>query len=488
MNDNNTTIKKALSDIVVAYGVEVFADVTRVNALLKDFIPQHDKERKLIILALREGLGTELRNYKSIEKGSWKQIITKWEKHLVSDNWITKETAQLVVSQLVEAVGIINSNDGPLNNRENEGIADISRELIKGTYGENENPMEYLPKYQIIGYKAFASNLMLEAISISDTIKIIRSKAFYNCINLQRLELPSSIIEIGRRAFVGCGSLKEIVMSRAEKYTCDSGLLINSESGTLLRAANTEKALRIAIPDNIRTIQEYAFDESKVKQIILPRNLGSIESNAFFRCTALESFEISSTNLSFRCVDGVIYSKDGKILLTYPAGSRRRGYILEDDVIEIAHNAFAGTLNIESITFPSGLLRIGSKAFAGCENIRSILLPISVQSIGERAFQGCAKLKHIMLPRGIKEIGDYAFSECESLETISIPRSVVRIGNCAFSGCKRLRRVVIQDYVSFIGDGAFDGCVKDVEIAVRNNSYVETYCQTRGIAISRIRN
>lgn len=486
MDNNNTAVKRALSDIVAAYGVEIFADAARINALLKDFLPQYDKERKLIILALREGLGTELQRYQSVEKDHLKQIVARWEHRLVSDSWITKEAAQLVVRQLVDAVCADGAADEPVNGWDGEEVSDTASELTKGDHGEEEKPEEYLLNYQIIGYKAFASNLRLETISVSNTVKIIRSKAFCNCINLQRVELPSSIVGIGRKVFAGCGSLKEITMSRNDKYACSSGLLIHKESSTLLRAANTEERAKIIIPDMIRAIQEYAFDHNRVKQVILPRSLGSLESNAFYKCTVLESFEISSANQSFRCVDGVMHSKDCRILFAYPAGSDRESYILEDDVVEIAHDAFAGASHLESITFPSGLLRIGSKAFAGCKNIRSVMLPATVQSIGERAFQGCTKLEHIMLPRGIEEIGDYAFRECESLGTLSVPRSVIRIGNCAFRGCRNLKRVVIQDNVSFIGDGAFDGCMKDIEIAVRNNPYIEAYGQARGIGISKI--
>ena len=482
MNDNNTTVKRALRDIVAAYGVEVFTDVAKMNALLKDFIPQYDKERKLIILALKEGIGAELQDYASFDEQKGKQIIIKWEKRLVSDSWITEEAAHLVVGQLVEAVGITSLS----STEDDEHTSYESVELIKGAHAENENPNDYLSKYQIIGYKAFASNFLLEMISISNSIRIIRPKAFYNCINLRKIEIPSSIMEIGRKVFVGCSSLSEIIVSRAEKYTCKAGLLIDAEQHTLLRVANMEERQRITIPSEIQTLQEYALDESKAKQIILPQSLITIESNAFNKCMSLEQFDISASNQHFKCIEGVIHTKDCKVLLIYPAGSKRSGYVMEDGVIEVARSAFADALHLESVTFPYGLLRIGERAFVRCRNIRSIMLPMTVQRIGERAFQECDKLEHVMLPRGIEEIGDYAYSGCESLETLSIPRGVVRIGNCAFQGCKRLKRVVVQDKVSFIGDGAFDGCENNIEIAISNNPYVETYCRTRGIKISKI--
>lgn len=487
MNDNNIKIKKALRDVVASYGTEVFTDINRINALLKDFLPQYNRERKLIMLALKEGMGAELQNLASICQTDRKQIMVKWERRLVSDNWITEEAAHMVVSQLVETIVIHDLGDmHTLETCEDEKPIASRRELIKGTHEQSENPDTYLSQYQIIGYKAFASNLLLETISLGDTIKVIRSKAFFQCVNLKKVEIPSSVEQIGRKVFVGCSSLSEIVTPPHGKYAGKTGFLINNENHTLLRAANTEGSTKIIIPNDVCVIQGYAFDKSTAKQIILPQSLRSIEFNAFYQNPFLESFEISPSNPHFRCIDGVIHSKDCTTLIAYPTGSPRTSYILEDGVVEVARTAFAGTSNLESITFPSGLLRVGEKAFVGCKNIRSIMLPITVLNIGERAFQDCVRLEHIMLPRGIQEIGDYAFSGCENLGTLSIPRSVVRIGNRAFNGCKKLKRVVIQDKVSFIGDGAFDGCIEGIEIAISNNPYVETYCRSRGIEVSKI--
>ena len=55
----------------------------------------------------------------------------------------------------------------------------------------------------------------------------------------------------------------------------------------------------------------------------------------------------------------------------------------------------------------------------------------------------------------------------------------------AFFGCKSLSKVVIQDNVRFIGDKAFDDC-PEVEVSVKGNEYVETYCKTHGIRCSKV--
>lgn len=483
---DNNTITKALNEIVEAYGVGILQDVHRANALLKDFLPQYEKERKLILLALEEGIGADLQAVVQRDRTEQVRMITKWERRLVTDHWITEDAAQLVVSQLTGALGIA-SRDSPRleSGTAEEGLLPGEVELIKGMHQESEKPETYLHRYRIIGYKAFSSNTKLETVDISDSIVQIRSKAFFNCVKLKKVVIPSSVKQIGRRVFFGCKALEEISAPGGSTYCCKEGLLIKSAEQELLRATTQSQNAVVRIPDGIQMIQEFAFDGSTAKRVILPRNLKVLERNAFYRCDRLDSYEISSSNSDFRTFDGVLHTRDGKELLLYPAGATRTSYILEDSVCEIARSAFEGTKSLESITFPSSLVQIGEKAFADCRALSSLILPTSVLNIGERAFQGCSGLRNIMLPRGIREIGDYAFNGCGSLDTVSIPRSVTRIGNCAFRGCSKLRRVVIQEQVSFVGDGAFDDCSDELEITIRNNPHLETYFRMRGIKFSK---
>ena len=488
MNDNNTAVSSALRDIVASYGVAVLADITRINALLKDYIPRQEKERKLLLLALREGLGAELQSCASSGGNNREYIEEKWRRRLVSDSWITEEAARLVVGQLCDAAGIRRRGAPPYGGSKRDGSRPENggAELIKGVHDELEDPNGYLSRYQIIGYKAFASNPALRNITISDTIRIIRPKAFYNCVNLRSVQIPSGIEAIGRYAFKGCASLNHILIPRSKNYSCDKGLLVHAASHALMRAVRSDETEDVTVPNDVLTIQAYAFSDSRSRRVTLPGRLTTIESAAFDHCLSLESFAVSAANPYFKSVEGVLHSGDNRVLLRYPAGAARSSYILEDGVTEIARSAFAESVNLEAVTFPGSLLRIGERAFSGCGGIRSVILPITVESIGERAFQGCTQLSHFMLPRGIREIGDFAFSGCEKLETLSIPRGVVRIGNRAFSGCGQLRRIVIQDNVSFIGDGAFDCCAEGLEIAVRNNPYAEAYCRVRSMNVTKI--
>ena len=213
----------------------------------------------------------------------------------------------------------------------------------------------------------------------------------------------------------------------------------------------------------------------------MPRNLEELSINAFAFCGRLECFEIDYHNGRYTTIDGVLHSKDRKQLVRFPSGYAGVNYIIEDTVSHITDGAFCGTANIETITFTSNLKSIGSRAFEYCRKLSSLVLPSSVEIIGERAFQYCDHLSSIMLPRSIQEIGDYAFCGCTAIQTISIPKGVKRIGHAAFKDCSSLRKIIVQDNIEFIGDGAFVGCADNIEISIKNNSYVERYCSAHKI-------
>ena len=60
--------------------------------------------------------------------------------------------------------------------------------------------------------------------------------------------------------------------------------------------------------------------------------------------------------------------------------------VIPSSVTSIGHMAFARCKGLTQVVLPSGVAIIGYCAFAGCTNLRSIMIPASVTSIGKLAF------------------------------------------------------------------------------------------------------
>ena len=470
---------QVLQEIIRTYGMEILQDARRVNALLMDYVPSQSRERRMIVSALESGIGNNL--LKAVNQNEQEQqvCITRCIRSIIEESWVTKEAAQFAVYVLACSLGIKNQAlEQPESQSQQQSVAKVFEKGV--AMPANKSVKDVLVSYEAVGYKAFASNLILRELTLPDSIKIIKSKAFVDCIYLKSITLSSAVEAIGVDAFIGCNALETIVLSNNPNYTVVGGMLIDKKKKSLMRATRSV-AQQCVVPREVREMHGRAFEQSEVQSVVLPRTLEKLAGNTFYYCEKLQKINVDPHNDNFSSVEGVLHTKDRKRLVRFPSGYDDINYIMEDTVSYIDDGAFSTAVNLETITFTSSLKSIGSRAFEYCQKLSTLMLPSSVEIIGERAFQYCEQLFSVMLPRSIQEIGDYAFCGCKSIQTISVPKNVTRIGHAAFKDCASLNKIIIQDQVSFIGDGAFIGCADDLEIAIRHNDYVEKYCAAHKI-------
>lgn len=213
------------------------------------------------------------------------------------------------------------------------------------------------------------------------------------------------------------------------------------ENGNLRKCTNAVGD--VAVPNGVISISCWAFvDNTNMTSISIPASVTTISIDPFARCTSLNAIYVDPDNLEYCEKDGVLFSKDGKILCVYPSG--RTG----------------------SYTIPDGVTEIGEEAFSECTELTSILIPASVTTIGRGVFHGCAKLTSVSILSSLTEISDNAFAGCWALTSISIPSSVTEIGSEAFAGCKALTSISIPANVTHIYYGAFSFCTNLTSISI----------------------
>lgn len=488
---NNNSIKEVVIRIVSNYGVELLEDTARFNALLKDFSPTLEKERKLLLLVLKEGLVNQLLKLQKEKEEVQNYEIRKCIKKLVDKTWITEDAAQYATLIFSEVLNLYY-----------EDIYTTSENFLKeGTknlflYKNDQNKISSLSEIEIqkllnsyngIGFKGISNNLNIFKLTIPDNIEEIGSKAFLNCINLHTISFPYNLRKIGDNAFEGCYSLKKIFLQNTKKYKVIDGLLVDIVNRKLIRSENIENQETIIIMNFIKTICKKTFERNKARIIFISSSVEKIMEDAFYKMENLEKIEVDKKNRNFISYDGVLYNRKEKILVRYPQSRKNSSYYIEDGIIEIGKKAFSFSENLTTITFGAYLKKIGERAFEYCMKIENIIVPENVTIIEEKAFQYCKNLKSIILPRNLLEIGDLAFYNCVSLEFITIPKNIKNIGNLAFAHCTKLKKVIMQENIIFIGDGAFLG-INELEIIIKNNSYVEKYCCSHKIKYKKILN
>ena len=225
----------------------------------------------------------------------------------------------------------------------------------------------------------------------------------------------------------------------------------------------------IVIPENVTRLCGGLFSNcSKLKRVVLNKNIINIPEKAFYNCVSLE--EIHTDNKNINSVKAYAFSGCEKLnkfesLSNVKTIGENAFYgckglkeVALNNVKTLGNDAFLGCSNVEKVKIPGGLIKIGERAFSGCSSVVEINISEGVESIGRLAFDECSALKEIVLPDSIKSIEYAAFSSCCSLEKVTLPSKLTEIADWLFSECISLSQVNFPDGLLSIGDSSFNGC------------------------------
>ena len=107
----------------------------------------------------------------------------------------------------------------------------------------------------------------------------------------------------------------------------------------------------IEFSESIKKIGAYAFYGSTIREVEIPSTVKEIGNYAFSGCKYLTKIEVESSNSKFSSLSGVLYNKDGSVLITYPAGKSDNFVNISRDVTEIANMAFYKCSSIKKVNY-----------------------------------------------------------------------------------------------------------------------------------------
>lgn len=259
--------------------------------------------------------------------------------------------------------------------------------------------------------------------------------------NLTELDLSKALIdEIPNEAFNGRWAIDKVVLPPTLKKI--GGYAFQRTSLT-----------SVNIPDNVETIEDYAFGRAKhMQEVHLPDSLTSLGRYAFEYCRSLRTVKIPA-----------------KLKVIRP-------------------ETFDGCNSLQSVELHDSITTFADYSFRNCD-LREITLPKSTRWVGQSAFAGNTNLSKVTFNEGLIYIGESAFQNT-AIDTLNCPSTLTNIGNSAFAGCRNLRQInlnegltIIETYalannkateivlpssLEYCAGGAFDDCDSLVTIEARS--------------------
>lgn len=303
-----------------------------------------------------------------------------------------------------------------------------------------------------IGKSAFYKCTSLTSVNMPNTLESINPYAFGACI-FTDVYIPDSTVYVYNNAFDSCIMLTNVNYPLNLKQNNSSLLAAGQgvEAGVFFGCSMLKTVI---IPEGVRTIAPYYYNESNIDTVSFPDSLEGIGIGTFSKCKSITSITMPA---SLKRVEK----------FAFLGCSQLSNINLGESLEFIGESAFAECRSIEEFNIPDSVKTIDGKAFMNCAKLRKINFPLSLDQSevhteythGQNGvFEGCSSLETIEIPNGVTHIPSRLFMKARSLNRIVLPASVSTIGTSAFALCEGLSIINIPDAVTNIANGTFSNC------------------------------
>lgn len=322
-----------------------------------------------------------------------------------------------------------------------------------------------------LGIGLFNGNTEVTEIILPDTIKYLGDSVCNQCTNLRSISMQDGVVYIGEAAFQCCYALENI-----------------------------------EIPDTVEYIGDFAYNHcsgAENKVIQLPSKLKTIgydmhhPAHPFYDCGldgVFTKFSISSENEYYKVEDDILYTKDGRTLVSIPRGWGSKGctYVMPNTVEYLGELSFSRNKNIEKVIISNSLnlnsdsegkinyLNHGNELSVGCYRYSGVL-GYSVKDNNEKYISENGILyskdeKSVMaIPTGYDQDiriregtvcweKDALWESCDKYYKIILPSTLAEIDDAQLSLLNRL----VQEYGTKIVVSKGNTCFK-----VNSNGFLE---------------
>lgn len=219
------------------------------------------------------------------------------------------------------------------------------------------------------------------------TVTTLGYSSLQNCKKMIRAEVPFTVNWMDDYSFYGCSKLQTL-----------------------------------RLHEGIEEIDPFSISHvDALTTLSIPTSVDSISGTFVTYSNSLQEILVNPGNNKYVSVDGVLFSKNRKLLVSYP-------------------NAKTNNYSI-----PYGTEIIGSNSFRGSSHLQQVNIPASVRKIEGSAFLDNTALKEINVPEGVETIGYNAFYKCSSMTRAELPSTLTSLGYNALANTRKLATLVVNN-------------------------------------------
>lgn len=240
-----------------------------------------------------------------------------------------------------------------------------------------------------IGANAFASNLFLTQIKLTNTMEGATanglpshlteladgafSSTYIGAEGASDLVVPGTVKRLGQGVFSGDRFITSVTLGEGVEsigYGCFSGCL---------------GLTSFTMPDSVTSIEDQLFQDCEsLKEVTIGRKLAAGDlAGSFSWCFSLEKVNVPDDAANYATLDGVVYSKDMSSLVYCPTA--KKGTLkIPEGVTSISYDAFESS-SLDDVAFPDSLQTIETNGFAKQLNV--VDLGSNVKDIQSDAFR-----------------------------------------------------------------------------------------------------
>ncbi|MDY4413188.1 MAG: leucine-rich repeat domain-containing protein [Ruminococcus sp.] len=282
-------VKQSLKSLVDNYGTDILSDTTKFISFLNDYLPEYEKERRLIRNVMSNGV---IKNM--LAENNHDIAIMKAKEYMTNELFLSENASEFIIECFAFVLGwvyvpapISENVSVPSAEQSAPASAPEPADLVMPS-----NPKEFKPfdafKYKLkrnveipFGYTSLASFCFdsfgfIRAVKIPESVITIGEYAFSECKKLKTVELPSSLRIIKRAVFSSCISLNSIKIPEG---------VTAIEEGMFSFCRNLEI---VELPSSISSIGNEAFSGCEsLRELFIPENVKFIGEDVFTFCPKL---------------------------------------------------------------------------------------------------------------------------------------------------------------------------------------------------------